>query len=327
MSPLALAQVLCSLPKVDNENLLVGLDTCDDAAVYKLNDSQAVILTLDFFTPVTDDPFTFGQIAAANALSDVYAMGGSPLAALNIACFPDCLSPEILRQIIRGGAEKVQEAGAIIVGGHTIADKEPKYGLSVLGLVHPEKVIANSGAKPGDCLVLTKPLGSGIINTAFKGGLVSEEAYRRCVQVMSYLNKDAGQAMLKVGVSGCTDITGFGFLGHASEMAAASSVTLEIWSDKLPVMDESLELAKMGMVPGGAYRNRDYLEGKVKWSQDIPLEIQDILCDPQTSGGLLIALPENKADRLLEELAQTNKTPYALVGRVIEQKSYLVEVK
>jgi selenide,water dikinase len=327
MSPLALAQVLCSLPKIENQNLLVGLDTSDDAAVYKLNDSQAVILTLDFFTPVADDPYTFGQIAAANALSDIYAMGGSPLAALNIACFPECLAPQILREIIRGGAEKVQEAGAIVVGGHTVEDKEPKYGLSVLGLIHPEKVITNSGAKAGDYLVLTKPLGSGIINTAFKGGMVSEDAYRKSVQVMSYLNKDAGQAMLKVGVSGCTDITGFGFLGHASEMAAASCVTLEIWSDKLPLMEESLELAKMGMIPAGAYRNKEFLQGKVKWSQGIPPEIQDILYDPQTSGGLLIALPECKVNRLLEELAQINLTPYALVGRVIEQKSYLVEVK
>lgn len=315
------------MPKFEDENLLVGLDTCDDAAVYRINDGQAVILTLDFFTPVVDDPFTFGQIAAANALSDIYAMGGTPVTALNIACFPGCLPGKILGEILKGGAEKVREAGAIVVGGHTVEDNEPKYGLSVMGLVHPERMITNAGAQAGDLLVLTKPLGIGILNTAIKGGLADQAAYLRNVETMSYLNKDAGQAMLKVGVSGCTDITGFGLLGHALEMAEASGLTLEIWTDHLPLLEESVELARMGIIPAGAYRNREFLKGKVNMRKNIAQEIEDILYDPQTSGGLLIALPEYKAKVLLEELRKTMLTPYAIVGRTKKKTDYCIEVK
>lgn len=306
---------------------MVGLETGDDAAIYRINDEQAVILTLDFFTPVVDDPFTFGQIAAANALSDVYAMGGTPVTALNIACFPGCLPGAILGEILRGGADKVKEAGALVVGGHTVEDNEPKYGLSVMGMVHPKRVVANSGACAGDLLILTKPLGVGILNTAVKGGLADEKVYRKNVEVMSYLNKDACQAMLKIGVSGCTDITGFGFLGHAAEMAEASGMTLEIFTEGLPIINESLELARMGIIPGGAYRNRDFLQNRVIIQGKISQEIEDILYDPQTSGGLLIALPESKAGLLLEELRQVNHTPYAIVGRVKKRTDYLIEVK
>lgn len=326
MSPQALAQVLCCLPKFQDENLLVGLDTSDDAAVYRINDEQAVILTLDFFTPVVDDPFTFGQIAAANSLSDVYAMGGTPVVAMNIACFPGCLPEAILGEILRGGADKVKEAGALVVGGHTVEDNEPKYGLSVMGLVHPQRVVSNAGACAGDVLVLTKPLGIGIINTAVKGDVTSEESYRKNVEVMSYLNKDACQAMLKVGVSSCTDITGFGLLGHAAEMAEASGVTLKIYSAKLPIMEESLDLARMGIIPGGAYRNRDYLKNKVVIKGKIIPGMEDIMYDPQTSGGLLIALPESKTGYLMEELKKVNRTPFGIIGRVKKRTEYLIEV-
>jgi len=318
---------LCYLPKIEDENLLVGPQTCDDAAVYKLNDEQAVILTLDFFTPVLDDPFTFGQIAAANALSDIYSMGGLPLTALNIACFPTCLPRETLGQIIKGGADKVREAGALIVGGHTVEDNEPKYGLSVMGVVHPRQIITNAGAKVGDLLVLTKPLGLGIINTAIKGGLVDDILYRKSIEIMTYLNKDASLAMQKAGATGCTDITGFGLLGHAVEMAEASGVSLEIWVDSLPVIAESVELARMGLVPQGAYKNREYLQAKVSMENKIPLEMQDILFDPQTSGGLLISVPEAQLDLLLKELQQTNRTPFAVVGRVKKKSTYSLKVK
>ena len=315
------------MPKFSDENLLVGLDTCDDAAVYRINDQQAVILTLDFFTPVVDDPFTFGQIAAANSLSDVYAMGGTPLVAMNIVCFPSCLPECILGEILRGGADKIKEAGALVAGGHTVEDNEPKYGLSVMGLVHPEQIVSNAGACVGDVLVLTKPLGIGILNTALKGGMASEEACRKNVEVMSYLNKDACQAMLKAGVSGCTDITGFGFMGHAAEMAEASGTTLEICSESLPVIEESMELARMGIIPGGAYRNKDFLQEKVIIKGKIKQDMEDILYDPQTSGGLLIALPEANSGLLLEELSRVNRTPFAIVGRVKKRSNYLIEVK
>lgn len=306
---------------------MVSLDTCDDAAVYKINEQQAVILTLDFFTPVVDDPYLFGQIAAANALSDVYSMGGTPVTALNIACFPGCLPGTVLAEILKGGAAKVQEAGALIVGGHTIEDNEPKYGLSVMGLVHPDRVVTNAGAQPGDILILTKPLGTGIINTAIKGDLADDAIYHENVSVMSYLNKDAGQAMLKVGVSGCTDITGFGFLGHAAEMAEAGAVTLEICARNIPLISGSVDLARMGIIPAGAYRNRDYLERKVQFAPGIEQEIADILYDPQTSGGLLIAVPESKHLQLLDELAATNRTPFAVVGRVCEKSDFTIQVK
>lgn len=317
-----MAQVLCRLPKFENENLLVGLGTADDAAVYKLNDEQAIILTLDFFTPVVDDPYTFGQIAAANSLSDIYAMGGKPLTALNISCFPACLSGDILGEILKGGADKVKEAGGIVVGGHTVEDNEPKYGLSVMGLVHPQQVLTNAGANPGDILILTKPLGIGILNAAIKGDLVDQLTYQKAVETMSYLNKDACEAMITVGVSSCTDVTGFGFLGHALEMAEASKVSLEICTKSLPILEESLEFARMGIIPAGAYRNRDFLEGKVNISKSIPQEMEDVLYDPQTSGGLLISIPEAKVGLLLEELRKNCKTAYAVVGRVMERAQY-----
>jgi selenide,water dikinase len=321
-----LAQVLRHLPKFYDDNLIVGLDKSDDAAVYKINDDTAVILTMDFFTPVVDDPYKYGQVAAANSLSDVYAMGGKPLTAMNIVCFPNCLSVDILGQILKGGADKIFEAGAVVAGGHSVEDNEPKYGLSVMGMVHPDKVITNSAAKPGDVLILTKPLGLGILNTAIKADLVNEEVINKAIEIMSYLNKDACEAMQTVGVNSCTDITGFGLLGHALEMAEGSDVTIEIWSDYLPIIKESIELAKMGIIPGGAYRNQEHVGDKVVFVNSINQEIKDILFDPQTSGGLLISVAEDRAEKLLSLLRKNNKTSFSMIGKVKEKYKKPLEV-
>lgn len=327
IGPDILAQVLCHLPKTYDENLLVGLDTSDDAAVYKINDELAMIQTLDFFTPVVDDPYTFGQIAATNSLSDVYAMGGEPKLAMNIVCFPNCLSPDILGEILRGGYDKVKEAGAITVGGHTVEDDEPKYGLSVAGFVHPEKVLTNSNAKPGDVLILTKPLGLGIINTAIKGEIADKSTYEEAVMVMSTLNKYAKEAMERVGgANSLTDITGFGLLGHALEMAQGSSVTIKIKHKNIPVVSNALEYAQMGLVPAGAYANRTYTGDNVYINEYVAKDIEDILFDPQTSGGLLISIPKEKQNELLEELKST-PTKYAVIGEVCDKAKYYVIVE
>lgn len=317
---------MCQLPKFYDKNLIVGNDTSDDAAVYKIDEDNAVILTTDFFTPIVDDPYTFGQIAAANSLSDVYAMGGRPVTAMNIVCFPTCLSMDILKEILKGGADKVAEAGAIVVGGHSVEDDEPKFGLSVMGMIHPGKVTANSGAKPGDMLILTKPLGIGILNTAIKADLADEDVYKKAVNVMAYLNKDACEAMMKVGINGCTDITGFGLLGHGYEMAEASNVSLEIWADYIPIIKESIEFAKMGIIPGGAYNNEGYMGTHVRFSANVKQEIKDIMYDPQTSGGLLISIPEEHSEKLMEELRKNNKTDFNLIGKVKTKGEYLIEV-
>ncbi len=304
----------------------MGLGTSDDAAVYRISGDKAVILTMDFFPPVVDDPYTFGSIAAANALSDVYAMGGRPVTAMNIVCFPTCLSVDVMRDILRGGAEKVMEAGAVLAGGHSIEDDEPKYGLSVMGLVHPDSILTNAAAQPGDVLVLTKPLGTGILNTAIKADMLDDAAYTKAVETMTYLNADACEAALEVGVVGCTDITGFGFLGHACEMADGSGVTLEIWSGQLPVIQESIELARMGIIPGGAYDNQAYVEDSVRFDADIKQEIRDVMFDPQTSGGLLISVAEDRADVLIKLLKDKCKTSFGMVGRVKERGRYSIEV-
>lgn len=314
------------MPKFHDENLIVGIETSDDAAIYKIDEDRALILTMDFFTPVVDDPYTFGQIAAANSLSDVYAMGGKPVTAMNVVCFPTCRPMDILKEILRGGADKVAEAGAIVVGGHTVDDNEPKFGLSVMGMVHPKKIAANRGAKPGDMLILTKPLGIGIINTAVKADIADEATCKKAVESMSYLNKDACESMIEVGINGCTDITGFGFLGHAFEMAEASGVSLEIWSDYLPIIKESIDFAKMGIIPAGAYRNEGYLREHVNFADYIRQEIRDIMYDPQTSGGLLISVPEKNFEELMDELRARNKTDFNIVGKVKEKGKYAIEV-
>jgi selenide,water dikinase len=318
MGPETLAKILNKLPKMENKNLIVGIETSDDAAVYKLNDEMAVIQTLDFFTPVVDDPYTFGQIAAANSISDVYAMGGKPTVALNIVCFPNCLPIDILGEILRGGADKVIEAGAVVIGGHTVEDDEPKYGLSVMGIVHPNKVLKNFGSKVGEDVIITKPIGTGIINTAIKGEIASKEAYNAAVKVMSTLNKYAGEIIMNHNVSACTDITGFGLMGHGYEMASASGVTLKLYKDKIPYIKEAKDYAEMGLVPAGSYNNRRYIEGKFEF-KDTPEWMKDILFDPQTSGGLLITCSKEEGSKIMAELSKL-ELPSAIIGEVIPQR-------
>lgn len=291
-----------------------------------MRDDLAVVQTVDFFPPIVDDPYTFGQIAAANALSDIYAMGATPATAMNIVCFPTCLDLSILGEIMRGGYDKVREAGAIIAGGHTIEDDEPKYGLCVTGYLHPDAVLTNSGCRPGDALVLTKSLGTGILSTANKAGLLGEEDYRLMVGLMTRLNDRARDAMVEVGANACTDITGFGFLGHTYEMAKGSSVTIQIDASAVPILPKALELAREGIVPAGAYANMGHIASEITVSPSIPLERSDALVDPQTAGGLLISLPEQNAPRLLARLRESCPDA-ALVGRVLpyQGKAILVE--
>ncbi|TDT61222.1 selenophosphate synthase [Fonticella tunisiensis] len=304
------------MPKIKNENLLVGIDTSDDAAVYKINDETAVIQTLDFFTPIVDDPYTFGKIAATNSLSDVYAMGGDPVLALNIACFPACEDMNILGEILRGGADKVKEAGAIIVGGHTVDDREPKYGLSVMGIVHPDKILPNASSRPGDLLILTKPIGTGVISTASKGEIAEEKHMDVAVKYMSTLNRYAAERARKYKVNACTDITGFGLVGHALEMAEGSGVTIHLESRKVRYIEGAEEYAKMGLIPAGTYRNKKYAEGKyLKLIEEE--HVIDLLFDPQTSGGLLYSLPETEANRLNRELNESGVDSF-IVGYVTE---------
>lgn len=325
IGPETLAQVLCQLPPVQSDKLLVGLDTSDDAAVYKLNEDTAIIQTLDFFTPVVDDPYVFGQIAAANSLSDVYAMGGKPTLALNIVCFPTCLSMDILAEILKGGSDKVIEAGALLVGGHTVDDNEPKYGLSVTGIVHPDKVLSNSNAKPGDVLILTKPIGLGILNTAIKAEMLDEKLQKKAIDTMISLNDIAGEGMNITEVNSCTDITGFGLLGHVYEMAKGSEVSIVINSKNVPIIEGTVENAKMGLIPAGAYRNQEYLGDNIEFEDGIATYMKDILFDPQTSGGLLISIEKEKADKLLDYYSKNLKTEFSIVGEVIEkQEKYLI---
>lgn len=320
-----MAQVLCQLEITSNENLLVGLNTNDDAAVYKLNEEIAIVHTIDYFTPVVDDPYDFGQIAAANALSDVYAMGGTPLFALNVVCFPASYL-DVLKEVLRGGNDKVKEAGAFIAGGHTIEDEEPKYGLSVTGIVNPRKVVKNSTAKPGDVLILTKPIGIGVINTAIKGEMCPPHVHSLAVDVMKYLNKDASQMMMEVGVNACTDITGFGLLGHAYEMASSSGVTIEFNKNAIPLIEGAKDLAEMGLIPGGCYRNKNYLKREV-YLENVEDVLADLMFDPQTSGGLLISVEEEKADELYQKLNKKLKFGAFIVGCVRKKQDYDIYVK
>lgn len=306
------------MQKSYDPNLLVGIETSDDAAVYKINDEIALIQTLDFFTPVVDDPYTFGQIAAANALSDVYAMGGKPFLALNIVCFPDCLDTSVLREILRGGQEKVIEAGAVLAGGHSISDDEPKYGLSVAGFVHPSKIMTNAQARPNDVLILTKPLGVGIINTALKAQIADEQAVKDAILSMTTLNSIGGEAVNDIkGVHSITDITGFGLMGHAVEMAEASKVTLRIRSKDVPYINAAKEYAEMGLVPKGAHNNRDFFGKRISISENVPLFLRDIFYDPQTSGGLLISASKEASEKILSRLKGT-PVDHSCVGEVEE---------
>ena len=316
IGPGTLAEVLGKLPKFHDDNLLVGFETSDDAAVYKITDDIAMIQTVDFFTPIVDDPYMFGQIAAANALSDVYAMGGEPVIALNIVGFPNCLDPSLLGDILRGGADKVKEAGASLVGGHTIQDDEPKYGLCVSGFVNPQKIYKNYGSTPGDVLILTKQIGNGIINTAIKAELASSQAIKEAETAMSSLNRKAKQAIDKYTIHACTDVTGFGLLGHCAEMATASNVAFDLHVKDIPYFHEAIAYAQMGLVPEGTYRNKQH-SGTYVATNNVAEHYIDLLYDPQTSGGLLLSVPSQEADAVMESLDKADMdTSFTIIGEV-----------
>lgn len=298
-----MAEALKNLRVTRHPDLLVGFNKADDAGVFRISDDTALVQTVDFFPPIVDDPYEFGRIAAANALSDIYAMGGRPVTALNIVAFPDGTMPaSVLGEVLRGGVEKVEEAGAVIVGGHSIKDKELKYGLAVTGLVDPRRVVTNSGAQPGDVLYLTKPLGTGLITTAIKRNAVEAQLARLVTAQMGQLNRAAAEAMIAAGVRAATDVTGYGLLGHAFEMADGSAVTIRIYAERLPLMPEVLRLAEEKMVPGGANANREYLEARVAMGASVDRNVEVVLYDPQTSGGLLIAVPRDRVELFEQEL-------------------------
>jgi selenide,water dikinase len=319
---------LRSLPKQESvPELLVGNETSDDAGVYQLTDTIALIQTVDYFTPIVDDPYMFGQIAAANALSDVYAMGGDPKTVMNIVGFPiKKLGPEMLTEILRGAADKVKEAGALTVGGHSVDDQEPKFGLSVTGIVHPQKVWKNVGAQAGDLLVLTKPIGVGIMTTGIKRCVVSSEQEQIVTETMALLNKTAAELLRKYQPHAVTDVTGFGLLGHGSEMARGSEVSFELTFKDVPVLEGTLELARDGIVPGGSKSNHKWLGNDVDY-EDILMEEQLILCDAVTSGGLLVSLPADEATQYVEDLHQSGLQYASIIGRVKAQNDKLIYVK
>lgn len=321
-----LARLLEGLPTRYDERLIVGYDKSDDASVYLINDELALVQTVDFFPPIVDDPYLFGQIAAANALSDIYAMGSEPKLAMNVMCVNSSMGEDFIREILQGGYDKVYEAGALITGGHTIEDKEPKYGLSVTGFIHPQKLLKNSVAQAGDWIILTKPLGSGILTTAAQGNMVSESLMKQVYMEMVQLNKTARDCMMKYAVHGCTDVTGVALLGHAFEMAKGSGLTLHFQSDNIPFHHEALDMAAMGFIPAGTYRNRDYTRGQIAVKGNISKEMMDILYDPQTSGGLMIAVAEKDGPQLLEELR--NALPCSeVVGYVSDREETLLVVE
>jgi selenide,water dikinase len=307
-----LDQVLAAVPRWADPNVLVGFDTADDAGVYKLTPELALVQTVDFFTPIVDDPYTFGAIAAANALSDVYAMGGRPLSALSIVGYPAKGDLEDLEQILRGGAEKMHEADCSILGGHSVADEEIKFGYAVTGLVHPDRVKANSAARAGGALVFTKRLGTGVIGTALKQGIARDEDVAEAIASMLTLNRRALEEMLSFDIHGCTDVTGFGLIGHAREMAIASNVTLEIAADRVRLLPGALEYARLGAIPGGLKNNREFASCAVETARQLPPELEDLLYDPQTSGGLLFTLPEQDAAALERAFE-----PAHTIGRVL----------
>ena len=307
--------------------MLVGISTGDDAGVYLLREDLAIVNTVDFFTPVVDDPFTYGQIAAANALSDVYAMGGIPKTALNIVCWPQTGLPHaMLGEILRGGSEKAREAGVAIVGGHSVADEEVKYGMAVTGVIDPRRIIRNVGARVGDALLLSKPLGTGVLMTALKRGQLPEDQYAAAVRWMGELNAATARAMLEYDVHAATDITGFGLIGHASKMADGSNVTLRIEESDLPLMAGALECCRAGMIPGGGKRNREFYAPSVRISDEVADEIAELIFDPQTSGGLFIALPPTDALKLLADLQAAGNMDAAIVGRVEPRGAFPLEI-
>lgn len=307
-------QVLGRIPRAPNQNVLVGFETSDDAGVYKLTSECALVQTVDFFTPIVDDPATFGAIAAANSLSDVYAMGGTPVSALSIVAYPAQGDVDDLVAILTGGAEKMNEAGCAVIGGHSVADDEMKFGYAVTGTVDPRRVTRNSGAVPGDALVLTKRIGTGVISTALKRGFAEQRDLEQSIESMLQLNGKACEAMLAAGAHGCTDVTGFGLIGHAREMALASGVTLVIESERVGFLPGAIEYARRGALPGGLKNNREFASCAVEFTRELPPEIESLLYDPQTSGGLLISLPEAGARAL-----ETSLHGATIIGRVLER--------
>ncbi len=296
-------QVLHSLPKIEHPDVIVGTETSDDAGVFRLRPDLAIVNTVDFFTPIVDDPYLFGQVAATNALSDVYAMGGEPTTAMNIVCFPKGkMDIQVLGKILKGGADKVHEAGAVIIGGHSIIDEEIKYGMAITGVIHPDRVLRNVGVQEGDALILTKGLGTGIISTALKKGKASKESIDATVTSVTTLNKNAALVIRDFPVHACSDVTGYGLLGHALEMATGSGVTLVVESEKMPLLHHARRLAEKGYLTGGSKRNREYLKDKVTIGPKIHKSLVEVAFDPQTSGGLLIALPQRHASKLVEDL-------------------------
>jgi len=334
--------VLSRLPRPTDPNVLVGFDTSDDAGVYLLTPELAIVQTVDFFTPIVDDPFLFGAVAAANSLSDVYAMGGRPISALSIVGFPPNGSPDVLEQIIRGGLSKMDEAGCSVVGGHSIRDDELKFGYAVTGVIHPQRVWRNVGAQPGDVLIFTKALGTGLISTALKNGKASDESLAASTASMTRLNRDAAEALLTVNgekgaassaptnltesaIHAVTDVTGFGLLGHAKEMAAGSKVSLEIDQTKIPALPGALDAARAGFLAGGLKNNREWLEGCVEFAASVPEEMRCLLFDPQTSGGLLVSIAASRADAALAALAH-RKVPARIIGTVLAKRAPLIHV-
>jgi len=318
-------QVLHSLPKHDHPGVIVGTETSDDAGVFRLRSDLAIVNTVDFFTPIVDDPYTFGQVAAVNALSDIYAMGGEPVTAMNIVCFPKGkIDMSVLAKILKGGADKVREAGAVIIGGHSIIDPEIKYGMAVTGVIHPDKVLRNVGVQEGDALILTKALGTGIIATALKKGKAPKESVDEATESMLTLNKSASTVLKKYPVHACSDITGYGILGHALEMAVGSGVTLIVQSNKLPGLHDAMRLAEKGYLTGGCKRNREYLKDKISIDPSIRKGLVEVALDPQTSGGLLIALPERYAAKLVADLQANGVARATAVGHAVSlQKAWV----
>ncbi|MEO6050945.1 MAG: selenide, water dikinase SelD [Pyrinomonadaceae bacterium] len=321
LAPGDLAQVLSKLPKQNSENVIVGFENSDDAGVFRLTDDTALVQTLDFFTPVADDPTMYGQIAAINSLNDVYAMGGTPISALSIVCYPQTGDWDVLGQILAGGQKAMNDAGVVVIGGHSVDDKEMKFGYAVTGVIHPDKVVTNGGARAGDVLILTKPIGTGAINTAVKLGKASREAEAAAIRAMTTSAAHASKFMQSVGANACTDVTGFGLLGHAYELAKASCVTLNIDSKTVPLLPDVLELILQGMLTRGDKNNRVYVGGTVRINPSVSSEMQSALFDPQTAGGLLISLPESNAAAFLQEVDGS-----VVIGSVGVVSNYCIEV-
>ncbi|QTA85086.1 Selenide, water dikinase [Desulfonema magnum] len=327
MPPGDLDRALCGLDFPTDPNVIVGLERADDAGVYKITDDLAIIQTVDFFTPVVDDPYWFGQIAAANALSDIYAMGGIPKTAMNLVGFPlKQMDMSVLRRILEGGSDKMKEAGVVLVGGHSVEDNELKYGLSVTGFVHPDQVLTKQNLQPGDQLILTKPLGTGIINTGIKAGLASEEIIQTVTNLMATLNKDAAEVMSNFPVHACTDVTGFGLLGHLAEMVEGTGLGIRLMADNIPIIHETFEYAGMGLIPAGAYKNKEFRESMTEISSSVNPSVPYILFDPQTSGGLLICVSRENADDLLRELKKKGMDSSAIIGEVVSEFSCQLSV-